>query len=586
MDDTQQSTHSNVAATNHGRPSEANTSCNAVTSGDFSKDHLTENTTNTFKLTKISSSVVPPANEQQNLDSSTYAVGGRNHMKDHKILSSNSLVDNHCDSMAPNLTTESCHLSETAASHENQSEGEDLNDSDSDALNGENGIRNRMEYGIDGSKTTALEEHDGVADAHDTSSDVYGSSLNSSNASRKSMPDESCLPPRKRKQHMSNQKADLEISLSTVPPKKRGRPKKEVNKASADAKIVTTKAEKDAACTSNSADLRKHNKPSKEKHPSAKKKKILHAHKSCATLSVKLPHSDRKTNISSRQSESPPCEKGSIDSDDIVRRISPVAVKVTPPKKPKASVAEMQKALMKVVGSSAAESLNCGKRKRGRPPGSRNKKKIYAEHRARSSSGSMSCKEKSDAEKSHVPKPLTIISPKMMAASCDHNLSVISPSPRGHVATKLKSPSLSPMFTLKSQDYALPTVHSSWLCVFCHQISNFQDMGDLFGGYIVQPGMPLSARILSHKKSAVEQQRHRSVSVGDSAIANNEVWFHQKCIVWAPRVYMMSGKIYGVYEAIHAALTTVGPRHPNFSAILITIEGSVSVFTYRSVYEF
>jgi len=401
-----------------------------------------------------------------------------------------------------------------------------------------------------------------------SSVDNNGNSLSNSCSSKQSMGDESRLPPRKRKQQLSEHTESLTVP---VPLKKRGRPSKEAIRLREAAKSALAAAQLNAAAEAAVEKEYQLSLPEpalvKERKQSSKEKlkkpvhsgSLLHSPKFNPGLKITYEENNFCTDSADRKDDelSASHEKKSTALDEKSN-----AVLVSPPKKPKASVSEMQKALMRVVSSDAGEVCFSGKRKRGRPLGSKNKKTKLLDHRVRSNSTSSTCKSQVDPADTAPPAdavsaaagsssaPNSTLAP---ASSQSHNLtsSVHNRVKSLHIK---KSKNSTPKQSASGTELKLPVSSDPWVCVFCNQISNYKDMGDLFGGYSVQANVPLPAKLISHRKTSdLRQQLHLDPPTGPA----NEIWFHEKCIIWAPGVYMVAGKLYGIYEALTAAFQTV-----------------------------
>lgn len=475
----------------------------------------------------------------------------------------------------------------------------------------------------------------------ESSYDTVANSLASSNFSKKSLTDESRLPPRKRKHHLSEHTESLAVAM---PLKKRGRPSKETirlreaakqaesTKTTASSPEATSNAvtavpllkeRKPAACDTNSRTFKVkksvhsgnvlHSPKLKPVHSGAllhspkllpvdsvtplhnpklkqaEGAKLLHSPK--LSLDIK-PESDEHSHnnmIHDKSKEKSQSDQPAhVHSSQTEQKVPTAdqqksnAVLISPPRKPKASVSEMQKALMRAHTDVAGEVYFHGKRKRGRPPGSKNRKSRLFDHRARSNSASSSCKSQFSTYKvtleSSPPVAEKLFPPISRTAENDTASYQVTggdlalPTPTTTTATIFQSQKLSSsvqnraksLHSRKSKTLTSPKSNNSvptelmlplstdqWVCSFCQQISNCGDMGDLFGGYSVLPHTPVFAKLLLNRKPF--DTRHQDKVCRPP----NEIWFHERCITWSSGVYMVAGKLYGVYEALTAAMQTV-----------------------------
>lgn len=337
--------------------------------------------------------------------------------------------------------------------------------------------------------------------------DSHGSN-SLSNSFSSSINDESRLPPRKRKQHHISETLSKPTIVSNSadtykPPKKRGRPTKEMVRLREAAKLAVAKEQQQLMLGTPVFEPIKESKTKKERRPSmSKKEKGSSVHKD---RKDSASHTEKTPKLIKEHAEN---DDGAVFSSEAVISRLPAksnAVEVSPPKKPKASVSEMQKALMTVISSEGADP-DTGKRKRGRPFGSRNKK--TKDGRPRSDSYSAVAKSTGDSTPAKAPyNPAAITSSpnetatdstplpfteayvklqtKQNRKSKSQVTNKLMPIDTRPSTNKLKSPSVSPKVDTEPH---LPTSTAPWRCVFCQHISNFNSMGDLFGGYNIQPG--------------------------------------------------------------------------------------------------
>ncbi|RWS30660.1 Transcription factor 20-like protein [Leptotrombidium deliense] len=127
---------------------------------------------------------------------------------------------------------------------------------------------------------------------------------------------------------------------------------------------------------------------------------------------------------------------------------------------------------------------------------------------------------------------------------------------------------------------------TSWKCVFCKQGSHYKNLGDLFGPYYVNIDMKMANTTTDDSKSQLlDVQKKRSESsefTGEkrgkrnSIQENNcmsieatenksngyhseqqEVWFHEDCIVWSNGVYLVANRIRNIDEIVKDSVDTV-----------------------------
>lgn len=439
--------------------------------------------------------------------------------------------------------------------------------------------------------------------------DTLNDSFSSNNsASKHSNNDESRLPPRKRKlQQMSEHLSDDNnpVPPVTMPPKKRGRPTKEAVRLREAAKAAEAANQSEAGLPNIGVDCKDEPptksekmhknvpqmpkvKPKKERkqsctmQPEGISKPVVHSGVLLQTPKLSLEGMSSSMFKTEEQLVKVKEKKKSVGeikiSTDYVQTKKPSlspgsnAVRVSPPKKPKASVSEMQKALMRAVSNDNADVSTIGKkRKRGRPPGTKNRRTQFLEQRNRSNSmGSNSAWPMSST--STVGEPFGLasspLSQRLGTPTNDNTLTVATDSTysqQSHEQTasvqapelplkSRKSSSVSPKpNSVSSFELKLPITSDQWMCTFCHQITNYHDMGDLYGGYNVKPDVPVTLKTLNYKKAS----EIRQLTLDANGRAPNEVWFHEKCIVWSPGVYVTAGKLYGLYEALATAFQTV-----------------------------
>ena len=69
-----------------------------------------------------------------------------------------------------------------------------------------------------------------------------------------------------------------------------------------------------------------------------------------------------------------------------------------------------------------------------------------------------------------------------------------------------------------------------WLCKLCSNRPNHENLGDLYGPYFLS---------------------------NDTKGGEEEIWFHEDCMVWTPNVYIKDNKLMGVQDAVSLALKNV-----------------------------
>ncbi|XP_067941534.1 transcription factor 20-like [Watersipora subatra] len=417
------------------------------------------------------------------------------------------------------------------------------------------------------------------SDLNESFSSQMSSSYSSNGCSGQLLGDESRLPPRKRKHKLSEHTKSLR---ALMPLKKRGRPSKEAIRLREAAKLAESQQFPETAEPADlGAILPQSFKERKSSVSSGSKiKKPVHSgsllHSPKLNLIAKDDHNLSSSPIGQPMDCSDTDANFAVQSGNkhgLPLPLKSNAVLVSPPRKPKASVNEMEKALMRVVSSDVTgEILFTGKKKRGRPPGSKNRKTRLLDQRARSnsvgSSGKGQCSEqgpkllecsKESSKNSAKSNASNTVSKSTLSQSHKLSLSVQNRTKSLH---HRKTESLSPKGGSTAIELKLPVSTDQWVCTFCQHISNYRDMGDLFGGYNIQPACPVVAKV-SHKKTLDSRQQQF-----DKTSRPNEIWFHERCIVWSPGVYMLAGKLFGVYEAVIAALQTTCSSCKKKGAIL------------------
>ncbi|KAK2722702.1 hypothetical protein QYM36_003024, partial [Artemia franciscana] len=83
-------------------------------------------------------------------------------------------------------------------------------------------------------------------------------------------------------------------------------------------------------------------------------------------------------------------------------------------------------------------------------------------------------------------------------------------------------------------------VDKSWICLFCKKRSHEQGLGDLLGPYFVT----------TTEEEEVSQNTRRQADSKSIDEDELETWFHERCLYWAPNIYMLAGKIVGIQLVI------------------------------------
>ena len=125
---------------------------------------------------------------------------------------------------------------------------------------------------------------------------------------------------------------------------------------------------------------------------------------------------------------------------------------------------------------------------------------------------------------------------------------------------------------------SLPPVSSldqriPFLCALCGQASNYQMLGDLFGPYFKETASPPDEmkslnqdskskddecdRKRKKQKSDDKRVRKQSLSGGNGDCVPAEIWVHEDCAVWSHGVYLHGRKVHGLEDAISVAKQSV-----------------------------
>jgi len=129
-----------------------------------------------------------------------------------------------------------------------------------------------------------------------------------------------------------------------------------------------------------------------------------------------------------------------------------------------------------------------------------------------------------------------------------------------------------------------------WHCVFCKKPSHYKGMGDLFGPYFVPkdivPAGVSSNKVKSKeelatkflvdtpskkkKKKKIREDHPLEEESGDDVA---EIWFHEDCICWMPNVTLIGNRLYGLEDAVSAALGAVCYKCKRDGATLACVKG-------------
>lgn len=137
--------------------------------------------------------------------------------------------------------------------------------------------------------------------------------------------------------------------------------------------------------------------------------------------------------------------------------------------------------------------------------------------------------------------------------------------------------------------------NSNWICVFCKQPSHYKGLGDLFGPYFITVDKKLNTsltdvsdckssdtesndrlkgnKIESNKRKKTDNSDfsdkksfHPTTLATDSNELNEltkenttqqEIWFHEDCIVWSNGVYLVGNLIRNMEDVVKDCLETV-----------------------------
>ncbi|XP_065561261.1 transcription factor 20-like [Artemia franciscana] len=91
------------------------------------------------------------------------------------------------------------------------------------------------------------------------------------------------------------------------------------------------------------------------------------------------------------------------------------------------------------------------------------------------------------------------------------------------------------------------TVDSSWVCLFCKKLSHEQGLGDLLGPYFVTAPDDDDD---DDDNEALQSTGRLASSESKVDSDELETWFHERCLYWAPNIYMLAGKIIGIEVVI------------------------------------
>lgn len=109
--------------------------------------------------------------------------------------------------------------------------------------------------------------------------------------------------------------------------------------------------------------------------------------------------------------------------------------------------------------------------------------------------------------------------------------------------------------------------NQQWSCAFCSQHSSYQCMGDLFGPYYKESDLPTVETLMlmeskkgesrasmskQSKTSPVDKKGQRKRKPSDRVVPDYplEIWLHESCALWAPGVFLIGNKVYGLDDAV------------------------------------
>ncbi|CAG5114814.1 unnamed protein product [Candidula unifasciata] len=129
--------------------------------------------------------------------------------------------------------------------------------------------------------------------------------------------------------------------------------------------------------------------------------------------------------------------------------------------------------------------------------------------------------------------------------------------------------------------------NNPWVCAFCGHQSSYGFLGDLYGPYFKESEVPRVEMIAAEESKRTEPGRDQRISDSlgaklsketsppdkrssrkgksplqlrssePSPVPPEEVWVHEACAMWAPGVYLIDNKLFGLDEAVRDAEETV-----------------------------
>ncbi|XP_013402817.1 uncharacterized protein LOC106168333 [Lingula anatina] len=105
---------------------------------------------------------------------------------------------------------------------------------------------------------------------------------------------------------------------------------------------------------------------------------------------------------------------------------------------------------------------------------------------------------------------------------------------------------------------------TDWICALCGKGTHHDGLGDLYGPYYPEgaapeeePKPPKHRKRRDSNASVESKEMKRRKSISKDSIGYKDYWFHEDCITWCDGVYLLGNKVHGLEDVLSIAAHTM-----------------------------
>lgn len=121
-----------------------------------------------------------------------------------------------------------------------------------------------------------------------------------------------------------------------------------------------------------------------------------------------------------------------------------------------------------------------------------------------------------------------------------------------------------------SHKYDADKADKTWVCVYCKYGPHKQNLGDLFGPYVVTTNNEeYKFHLMSPTRSKENVDFNGMKKISDT---DYEVWIHEDCAVWSPGVFIISAHLVGLEDSVWSSVRHKCSYCQEFGAMICCLD--------------